>query len=101
MSDSNDSTNVSDEQITALRQEAAQAGDLAQVHICSVALGDEDPVTTADAFETRYGGGGFDAAETRAMMAVGSAAEARAYCAQIITDAAAMDDGGALGGGRR
>jgi len=43
-----------------LRREAAAAGDDAQVIVCDIAMGDEDPIATAEEWAARYGGGGFD-----------------------------------------
>lgn len=75
---------ITDKQIKNLRREAAEAGDLVQVHVCDVALGLEEPIETAEQWEERYGGGGFDASERRAITAVGSQEQAREMCAKAI-----------------
>lgn len=61
---------VTDEQIEALRREAAAAGDDPAVHCCWVALGKREPGVTWPF----------------------SQEEARAECARIIAAAAAMDN---------
>jgi hypothetical protein len=83
---------ITDAQIRTLRDEARAAGDGAQVHICGLALGDEEPVTDADAFEARYGGGGFASWERDAILACETRSAARAECARVIADAVAMDN---------
>lgn len=64
-----DDETVTDEQITALRDEAGEAGDLEQVAICEIALGTEPPT---EEYPTR--------------------ASAAAECARVLSDAAAQDD---------
>lgn len=81
---------ITDAQIRTLRTEARAAGDAVQAHACSVALGDEEPVTDGNAWEDRYGGGGFSRVEARGMMAVKSADQAREMCAKAIRAAAAQ-----------
>ena len=82
---------LTDDMIHELREEAGAAGDDALGHICDVALGNEDPVTTANAFEDRYGGGDMYDAQ-RAILACDSVETARGQCAAAITSARAMDD---------
>lgn len=81
---------ITDSQIRTLRREAAEHGDLVTTHACDVALGVQEPVTTATAWEDRYGGGGHDADERRGVIAIADAAAARAICAEAIADAAAQ-----------
>jgi len=76
---------ITDQQIEELRKQAAEAGDLAQVWICDLALhGDvADPDTLVGAFDrgTR--------ARLRAMQLADDArVRARAECARLIADAA-------------
>jgi hypothetical protein len=78
--------------IYALRTEAGAAGDLVIGHACGVAIGDEDPVTTADAWEERYGGGGHSRDERAGVLAIDSPAVARRVCAVAINSARGMDD---------
>lgn len=75
---------VTDEQISQLRREAAEAGDLVQVAICDVALGiyDEQKVWVDKAAARRVRGMTAD--------------QAREICAKVIADAAAQAEGGAL-----
>lgn len=82
---------ITDADVRRLRAEAAEHGDDAQVHICSVALGEEKPITTAARFESRYGGGGYSAAERTAIMRIKSQKQAWAACARAL--------GGGGGGG--
>lgn len=84
--------NITNEQIKTLRAEAGEAGDLAQAFICDVALGRENAITTAEEWEDRLGGGGFDAHNREAIMAIDSEESARAECASVIADAQAMGD---------
>lgn len=79
--------NITEDQIRALRTEAAQAGDRVQVHICDVALGDEEPVTTVREFKERYGGRGYGRRERAEIMNVTSREQAWDMCAQAIIDA--------------
>jgi hypothetical protein len=81
---------ITDSQIRSLRREAAEAQDLVTVHACDVALGVQEPVTTPAAWEERYGGGGHDADERRAVLAIADTDAARAICAEAIADAAAQ-----------
>ena len=83
-------TPLTDDMISDLRDEAKEHGDEALVHVCDVALGNEDPVTTGDAFENRYGGGDMYPAQ-RAILACDGVETARAECAAAITSARAMD----------
>ena len=91
MSNSAKTQTLTDDMIHELREEAKEHGDDALVHICDVALGNEDPVTTANAFEDRYGGGDMYSAQ-RAILACDGAETARAECAAAITSARAMGD---------
>jgi hypothetical protein len=88
---------LTDREIAFLRSEAESAGDTVQVHTCDVALGTEAPVTTAEAFEERYGGGGFADWERAAVLKVASAEQARSLCADAVADARAREDAIILG----
>lgn len=81
---------VSDSDIRDLRAAAGEASDLVQVHACSVALGDESPVTGPEAYEERYGGSGMDATERARIMRIDSATTARRLCERAILDARAQ-----------
>lgn len=83
---------ITNAQIYQLWREAAEAGDMVQVHICTVALGDENPVTNADSFEDRFGGHGLSAHEQRSIMAIKTRKQAIEICAKVIADAAAQMD---------
>lgn len=83
---------ITDDQIRQLRDEAAAAGDDVQRIICDIALGEEEPTPTADAWEDRWGGGGFAAWEEREIRSVTSAEDAREVCQRAIDAARAMDD---------
>lgn len=78
--------------VHALRTEASANSDFVTYHICGVVIGDEDPVTTAEAWEDRYGGGGFRRVEQAAIMAVDSREAARRRVADVINEARGMDD---------
>jgi hypothetical protein len=78
--------------IRALRVEAASAGDLVTVHAADVALGSEQPITTPDQWEERYGGGGHADYEREGVMLIADVDAARANLAECITDARAQDD---------
>lgn len=81
---------ITTRQIRELRNAAGSASDLVMAHICSVALDEQEPVTTAAAFEDRYGGGGFGRDEQRKIMAIESQEQAWAECERVIADAAAQ-----------
>lgn len=81
---------ITDAQIRTLRVEARAAHDSVQVHVCSVALEEEQPVTDGIAWEERYGGGGFLRHEQLAIMAVKTSEQARAMCAKAIGNASAQ-----------
>lgn len=85
MTTNNTTHTPTDRQIRALRAEAA--GDLVLVHICAVALGEQEPITTGEEWEERYGGGGFSGHERRAIMAIASQEQAVAECAAAIAAA--------------
>lgn len=72
-------------QIRAMRNEAQAAGDVVQVHACDVALGEQDPVTTAADYEDRYGGGGLSASDRKEIMAISGVDDAMALCAAAIS----------------
>jgi len=79
-------------QIRSLRTEAASAGDFVVTHACDILLGREEPVTTADQWEDRYGGGGHTDAERDDVMAIADEDAAMAIVRSTIESAAAMDD---------
>lgn len=81
---------LTDTMIRELHSEARAAQDDVQRIICDIALGDEEPTPTGESFEERFGGGGFDHAETRAIMAIKTVDDARRECAEVITHARAM-----------
>jgi hypothetical protein len=74
---------ISDEQIEALRREAAAAGDEAQEALCRRALGDR---TRMDALGEIWRGPGLISGEHYV-----SPEEARILCAYAIADAAAQE----------
>lgn len=75
---------ITDDQIRALRTEAAAAGDNVQVHACDVAIGSQEPIATATAYEDRYGGGGLSKDDRKAILAIASVADAADLCADAI-----------------
>ncbi len=82
---------VTETQIRRLRVEARDAGDLGQVHICNIALGELDPVTTADEFESRYGSCGLSASELAVIFTCDSQETAWRACTRVISDAKAQE----------
>lgn len=84
---------ITSAQIRALRTEAGEAGDSAQVAVCNIALGNEEPVTTAAAWEDRFGGGGHSDSERKAIMAARTTEQAQQICADVINAARANEEG--------
>jgi hypothetical protein len=76
---------ITDQQIEALRKEANASGDMAQVVVCSVALGAAPEMM---AHPMRLGARFQIEATGRAWSTV----DARAECARVITEAAAQCD---------
>lgn len=85
---------ITDRDISSLRQSAGVAGDIIQVVICNVALGEVD-VSDEDALDEDglpdYSGGGHDADDLRKIRAWlrSSQEEAWAECERVILDARA------------
>ena len=77
--------------IRALRREAAAASDLITFHACDLLTGDEPEITDVGEWEERYGGGGWDADDYRAVIGMDVAA-AKAIVTRVIEDARAMLD---------
>ena len=79
-------TEITDEIIEELRDEAGAAGDMLQVAYCDLALLGETTGLAAEAYARRHG---------LPVLRVGDAERmaARAECARVIAEAWAMDDG--------
>lgn len=84
---------ITDEQITALRAEAGQAGDHAMAVICAIALGDE----WAESIDHRVLRHVSREDRDRIDSAFATVATARAECARVIADAEAQEGARACG----
>ncbi len=78
---------ITDEQIEALRREADDAGDLAMLCICRVALGEEYAWAADETFGYERPGCAASAEEQEARR-FSTYEKARAECARVIADAA-------------
>jgi len=81
---------IDETSIILLADEAAQADDDIMHHVAHVALGIEAPITTAEQWEERYGGGGFSSDHMAGCLRFDSIESARAECARVIGEARAQ-----------
>jgi hypothetical protein len=85
-------TPLSSSVVRQLRGEAASAGDAVMVHACEVWLGLEEPILDGNAYETRYGGGGFGFDEQTQIIGMDITAAESAICAALRNAWAMLDD---------
>jgi hypothetical protein len=83
----NETRTVTDDEILALRREAAEASDLSQIVLCDLAI--DGTITLND-----YSGGGWSdddmSSARRILLAASTSAQARRMCAIAISSAREM-----------
>ena len=79
--------NISNAQILDLLAEAMVDGDDVLVHVCGVAIGDEEPISTPEEWEERYGGGGYAPGHMDGCIRFDSVDSCRVECARVICEA--------------